>query len=149
MTTASTPTLQPAAAQSLATWHRMVAGRDLSGLPDLLHADALFRSPMAFKPYPGAPAVALVLGTVLTVFEGFTYHREFASADGLNVVLEFSASVAGRQLKGVDLIRFDDSGLIVEFEVMIRPASGLQALGEAMGQRLAVALPALLGARPG
>ena len=100
----------------------------------LLHPDALFRSPMAFKPYPGAAAVALVLGTVLTVFEGFTYHREFASADGLNVVLEFSASVAGRQLKGVDLIRFDAAGLIVEFEVMIRPASGLQALGDAMGK---------------
>ena len=148
MTTAIPPTLQPAAAQSLATWHRMVAQRDLAGLPALLHPDALFRSPMAFKPYPGAAAVALVLGTVLTVFEGFTYHREFASADGLNVVLEFSASVAGKQLKGVDLIRFDAAGLIVEFEVMIRPASGLQALGEAMGKRLAVALPALLGAGP-
>lgn len=145
MTTAMPPTLQPAAAQTLAAWHRMVARRDLAGLPALLHPDALFRSPMAFKPYPGASAVALVLGTVLTVFEGFTYHREFASADGLNVVLEFSASVAGKELKGVDVIRFDAAGLIVEFEVMVRPASGLQALGEAMGRRLAVALPELLG----
>lgn len=149
MTTPLPNSVQPAVTQSLAIWHRMVAQHDLSDVPALLHPEALFRSPMAFKPYPGAGAVALILNTVLNVFEGFTYHREFASADGLNVVLEFSASVAGRQLKGVDLIRFDEAGLIVEFEVMIRPASGLQALGEAMGQRLAVALPALLGARPG
>ncbi len=149
MTTPLPHRLQPAVAQSLAAWHRMVAQRDLAALPALLHAEALFRSPMAFKPYAGAEAVALILNTVLEVFEGFTYHREFASADGLNVVLEFSAGVADRQLKGVDLIRFDEAGRIVEFEVMIRPASGLQALGEAMGRRLAAVLPAVRAAAPG
>ena len=133
------PTLTPAAAVSLARWHRMVAERDLAALPALLHPDAVFRSPVAHKPYPGAAAVALILGNVIEVFEGFTYHRQFASADGLNAALEFSARVAGRELKGVDLIRFDDAGRIVEFEVMIRPASALAALGEAMGRRLAAA----------
>jgi len=57
-------------------------------------------------------------------------------------VLEFSAEVNGKQLKGIDLVRFDEQGRIVDFEVMVRPFNGLQALGEEMGQRLAAVLPA-------
>ena len=140
---------QPAIAASLAAWHKMVAARDLAALPELLHPNAVFRSPMAFKPYHGAEAVALILNTVIGIFEGFVYEREFASDDGASVVLEFSAVVAGKQLKGVDLIRFDAQGRIVEFEVMIRPASGLHALGEAMGARLGTILPAYKVAPPG
>lgn len=100
------------------------------GLPRLLHPDAVFRSPMAHKPYTGAPVVSMILNTVLTVFEDFAYHRQLASADGRSVVLEFSARVGERELKGIDMIRFDDDGRIVDFEVMVRPMSGLQALGE-------------------
>ena len=49
---------------ALAEWHRMIAAGDLSALPALLHPDAVFRSPMAFKPYQSAQAVALILTTV-------------------------------------------------------------------------------------
>lgn len=129
--------LNPAATHSLQRWHVMLASRDLTALPELLAPDAVFRSPMAHTPYPGAPVVALILNTVINVFEDFAYHRELASADGLSVVLEFSARVGDKQLKGIDLIRFNDQGQIIEFEVMIRPLSGLQALGEEMGRRLA------------
>ena len=134
--------LQPAAAATLQCWHQMIASNDLHALPELLHEQAVFRSPMAHTPYPGAPVVSLILNTVLKVFEGFTYHRELVSEDGLNVVLEFSAQVAGRELKGIDLIRFDVDGKIVDFEVMVRPMSGLQALGDAMARRLAPLLAA-------
>lgn len=134
--------LQPAAAASLQRWHRLIAAKDLRDLPELLNPEAVFRSPMAFKPYEGAPMVNLILNTVLKVFEDFAYHRELATADGLSVVLEFSARVGERQLKGIDMIRFDEAGRIVEFEVMIRPMSGLQALGEQMAQRLAPLLAA-------
>lgn len=130
-------TLTPAAAQTLLRWHAMLAGRDLQSLPELLAPDAVFRSPMAHTPYPGAPVVSMILNTVITVFEDFKYHRELATADGLSVVLEFSARVGDKQLKGIDLIRFNELGQIVEFEVMVRPLSGLQALGEEMGRRLA------------
>lgn len=130
-------TLTPAATQTLQRWHAMLAGRDLQSLPELLAPDAVFRSPMAHTPYPGAPVVSMILNTVITVFEDFKYHRELATADGLSVVLEFSARVGDKQLKGIDLIRFNESGQIVEFEVMVRPLSGLQALGEEMGRRLA------------
>lgn len=131
------PQLQPAAAATLAQWHGLMQNNDLSPLPELLHPQAVFRSPVAHKPYIGAPMVSLILNTVSKVFVDFAYHRELASADGLSVVLEFSAKVGERELKGIDMIRFDEAGKIVEFEVMIRPLSGLQALGEEMGRRLA------------
>jgi len=134
--------LHPQAAASLQHWHDMVAHGDLAALPELLAADVVFRSPMAHTPYPGVLVVSTILGTVIRVFENFTYHRELATADGLSVVLEFSAEVAGRQLKGIDMIRFDETGKIVEFEVMVRPMSALQALGEEMGRRLAPYLAA-------
>lgn len=133
--------LHPNAAASLAKWHAMVASKDLAGLDTIVHPDAVFRSPMAHTPYGPAPALLLVLRTVMTVFEDFAYHRELATADGLNVVLEFSARVGEKKLKGIDLIAFDEAGLITEFEVMVRPISGLQALGGEMGARLAAVLP--------
>jgi hypothetical protein len=134
--------LQPAVAKSLAAWHKMMAEKNLSALPELVNPDAVFRSPMVFKPYVSAQAVVLILNTAFGVFENFTYHRELTSEDGLNVVLEFSANVGDKQLKGIDMIRFNADGEIVEFEVMIRPMSGLQALGQEMGARLAHLLPA-------
>jgi len=134
--------LKPAVATSLAAWHDMMERRDLSQLATIVHPEASFRSPMAFNAYAPAEAVLLVLGTVIEVFEDFAYHRELASDDGLNVVLEFSARVGDKKLKGIDLVRFDEDGRIVEFEVMVRPLSGLQALGQAMGERLGSRLPA-------
>ena len=132
--------LQEAAAVSLERWHAMVAAGDLGSLSEILDPKAVFRSPMAHTPYVGAPVVAMILQTVSKVFESFVYHRELATADGLSVVLEFSARVGDRELKGIDLIRFDESGKIVEFEVMVRPMSALQALGDEMGKRLGCVL---------
>lgn len=126
--------------QVLDTWHAGVAARDLSCLEELLDPDAVFRSPVAHKPYAGADVVRLILGTVIQVFEDFTYHRTFVTEDSRSVVLEFSATVSGRQLKGIDMIRIDDEGRIVDFEVMVRPRSGLDALAAQMAERLAAYL---------
>lgn len=134
--------LHPNAAESLKQWHHMISTGNLKALSELLDPQAVFRSPMAHTPYPGANVVALILATVFDVFENFEYHRELATADGLNVVLEFSAAVSGKELKGIDMIRFNEEGKIVEFEVMVRPLSGLQALGAEMGQRLGAYLAA-------
>lgn len=134
--------IHPAVARSLDTWHQMVASRDLSNLLSIVHPDAVFRSPMANTAYTSAPALMLALSTVIQVFEDFTYHRQLATDDGLNIVLEFSARVGDKQLKGIDLVRFNEQGQITEFEVMVRPLSGLQALGTEMGARLGDKLPA-------
>lgn len=140
------PTTVPAAvARSVEAWHQMIAKNDLAALDHIVHPEAVFRSPMSIHPYGPAPALLLALRTVITIFEDFSYHRQLASDDGLNVVLEFSAQVGDKKLKGIDLIRFDEQGLIREFEVMIRPLSGLQALGAEMGARLAPHMPAFKG----
>ncbi|RXV73506.1 nuclear transport factor 2 family protein [Burkholderia stabilis] len=134
--------LHPAVATSLDTWHALIERKDLGALDSIVHPDAVFRSPMAFKPYGPAPALLMALRTVITILENFTYHRQFVADDGKNVVLEFSANVGDKALKGIDMIRFDDEGRIVEFEVMIRPFNALQALGAEMGARLGQQLPA-------
>ena len=123
-------------AATLKRWHEMVAAGDPSKVGEIAREDVVFRSPVAHTPYHGRDALVLALSTVITVFEDFKYHREFTTNDGKDVVLEFSAHVGGKQLKGADFIKFDDDGLIAEFEVMIRPVSGLMALGQAMGAKL-------------
>lgn len=122
---------------ALQKWHRMVQTRDMNILNELLADDVIFRSPVAFKPYEGKQVVYFILTNVIQVFENFTYHREFFTEDEQSVVLEFSAVVTEKQLKGIDMIRFNEHGQIVEFEVMIRSLSGLQALGAQMGERFA------------
>ncbi|MFP2961790.1 nuclear transport factor 2 family protein [Myxococcus sp. 1LA] len=122
---------------SLQRWHAMVARKDLSGVTELFDPEVVFLSPVAHRPYRTGPVVSTILNTVLTIFEDFTYHRQLVSPDGLSVVLEFSARVGKRELKGIDFIRFNEQGKIVEFEVMIRPMTGLSALAEEMGRRLA------------
>ncbi len=137
----------PAVQASLKAWHAMVAAGDLSELPSILHKKAVFRSPMAHTPYPSAQAVQVILGTVVKVFEDFSYHRTYTSEDGMSAILEFSAKVNGKELKGIDQIRFDEDGKIVDFEVMVRPMSGLQALGEEMATRLAPYIAMMNGAK--
>lgn len=122
---------------SLEQWHEMINTRDLTSLNDLLAEDVVFRSPVAYKPYEGKHVVFFILTNVIQVFQDFTYHREFYTEDGENVVLEFSANVSGKSLKGIDMIKFNKQGKIIDFEVMIRPMSGLAALAEKMGARFA------------
>ena len=126
---------------SIKRWHEMLDTKDMSILNELLAEDVVFRSPVAFNSYPGKQVVFFILTNVIQVFENFTYHREFYTEDGLNVVLEFSANVGEKKLKGIDMIRFNENGQIVDFEVMIRPKSGLDALAAQMGQRMAAFMP--------
>ena len=122
---------------SLEQWPQMINTRDLTSLNDLLAEDVVFRSPVAYKPYEGKHVVFFILTNVIQVFQDFTYYREFNTEDGENVVLEFSANVSGNSLKGIDMIKFNEQGKIIDFEVMIRPMSGLAALAEQMGARFA------------
>jgi hypothetical protein len=135
-------TLSPAAAKSLAKWHAMIAAADLSDLESIVAEDAVFRSPVANTPYPGKQVVCIVLRGAMKVFRDFVYHRELYD-DANSVCLEFAARVGDKQLKGIDLVKFGADGKIVEFEVMVRPATGVMALGEAMK---AIAGPAIKAA---
>jgi ketosteroid isomerase-like protein len=100
----------------------------------LLHDDVVFRSPAVFKPYAGKAACAHLLRHVEQVFADFRYVDELD--DGDRVALVFEATVDGKQVQGLDHLRLDADGRIVELTVMIRPLSGLIALATAMGARL-------------
>ncbi len=121
---------------TLKIWHEIVAGKDVSKLRSIIHPDAVFRSPFAFKPYEGQDALVFVLTQVIEIFEDFTYHREMFSNDGQHAFLEFTTKISDKTLKGIDMISFDEHGLITEFEVMIRPMSGLMILAEHMAPRM-------------
>lgn len=138
--------LTPAAAKSLHKWHDMIAKMDLSDLESIVAEEAVFRSPVANSPYPGKKVVCIVLRGAMKVFQDFAYHRElFDSAN--SACLEFSARVGDKTLKGIDLIKFDADGRIAEFEVMVRPATGVMALGEAMKATVGPAIKAALEER--
>jgi hypothetical protein len=127
--------LAPLPQQTLAGWHEFVATGDQDLLAPLLAEHIVFRSPFVQSPIPGRTAALLVLTTVVRIFENFRYHREFV-AGSHDAALEFSANIGKWQLKGIDLIKFDESGEMTEFEVMVRPIKALQALGEEMGNRI-------------
>src|ERR1700682_5411487 len=116
-------------------WDRFVASGDRDLLASLLSEHIVFRSPFVQSPIPGRPATLLVLTTVVQIFENFHYHRTFAGGCH-DVALEFAANIGKWQLKGIDLIKFNDGGEMIEFEVMIRPIKALAALGEEMGNRI-------------
>ena len=128
-------TLSPAAQKTLIGWHHFVETLKEDDLRPLLAETIVFRSPFVHLPIPGKPATLLILTTVVTIFENFRDHRIFTSGAN-DVTLEFSANIGEWDLKGVDLVKFDASGQITDFEVMVRPIKALQALGERMGARI-------------
>ncbi|GAA4915554.1 nuclear transport factor 2 family protein [Streptomyces coeruleoprunus] len=114
--------------------------RDLTALDDLFTDDIRLYSPVKFTPFEGKAMVLGLFGVLLRTFEDFRYVGCFdgeadTSADGTtapSAVLLFRATVGGRQIHGIDLLHFDDEGLIKEFTVMVRPQSAVHALGEAV-----------------
>jgi hypothetical protein len=137
--------LAPLPQQTLNGWHAFVATGNQELLRPLLAEHMVFRSPFVQSPIPGRSATLLVLTTVVQIFENFRYHREFV-AGSHDAALEFSANIGKWQLKGIDLIKFNPSGEMIEFEVMIRPIKALQALGDEMGNRIGPELARLKAA---
>jgi hypothetical protein len=130
-----THALAPLPQRTLDGWHRFVATGDRDLLAALLSEHIVFRSPFVQSPIPGRTATLLVLTTVVQIFENFRYHRTFVAGPH-DAALEFSANIGKWQLKGIDLITFNEAGEMTEFEVMIRPIKALQALGDEMGNRI-------------
>jgi hypothetical protein len=116
-------------------FRQAVEAGDLTAMSSLLSPDVTFLSPVAFKPFTGRADVTEVLGHVMEVLEDFAYIDEL-EGDGTHALV-FSATVAGRSVQGLDHLRLDENGLIAEFTVMIRPLSGVIAMAEAMGPRVA------------
>ena len=115
-------------------WNEFVHTQKAQILPEILANEIKFYSPFVWKPKDKKEAI-LILMTVIKVLEDFRYTRKIF--DENLCALEFEARIDKITLQGVDIIEFDDSGKIIDFKVMIRPANGLQALGEKMNELLA------------
>ncbi len=121
---------------TLATWHRLVRTHDRAGLVALLADEAVFHSPVVHRPQTGKALVAQYLGAAFAVFgnPSFRYVREVVGAR--DAVLEFEVEIDGIVVNGVDMIRWDDAGRIVDFKVMIRPLKAVNLIHQKMAEML-------------
>ena len=126
----------PGTAAGLANWHDLVRSRNPLGLSDLLADEVVSRSPIVHTPQVGRARTTMYLTGALHVLgnDDFTYVREVV--DGANAVLEFTTTIDGIEVNGVDMIEFNDDGQIVDFKVMLRPMKGIQIVGQKMVEML-------------
>jgi hypothetical protein len=123
---------------SAAAAFRAAAERgDIDAARELLAPNIIFHSPVTFHPFVGRDTVVKLLSLVASTFEDFRYTDELV-VDGAHALI-FKASVAGKELEGMDLLRFDEQGLIVDFTVMLRPLSGLIGFAQTMGEKATAA----------
>jgi hypothetical protein len=120
-----------------ASFRAAVERLDVEAVRELLSPDIVFHSPVTFHPFVGRDTVMVLLTLVAQTFEDFRYTDELA-VDGAHALI-FRASVAGKELEGIDLLRFDQHGLIDDFTVMLRPLSGLIPFAQAMGEKAVAA----------
>ncbi|MET7312840.1 nuclear transport factor 2 family protein [Streptomyces sp. NPDC005134] len=126
--------------ETVERFRAVVEKRDLAALEDLFTEDIRLYSPVKFTPFEGKPMVLGLFGVLLRTFEDFRYIGHFegaaeTSTDGEeapSAILLFRATVHGKQIHGIDLLQFDETGRIKEFTVMVRPQSAVHALGEAV-----------------
>jgi hypothetical protein len=116
-----------------------IEARDIDRLAALFTDDVVFRSPVVHAPYQGRDQAMALLRAVAQVFEDFRYTREIGAQGAADQALVFRARVGDREVEGCDFIHVDEQGLIDELYVMVRPATGLMALAEAMRDQLALA----------
>lgn len=129
-----------AARSGVAAWHDyMKSGGNAALLSAQLADNAVFHSPVVHSPQEGKAKVMLYLLSAAKVLgnESFTYVREMI--DGNDAMLEFTSEIDGIVINGIDLIRFDDQGKIIDFKVMVRPVKAVNKLWEMMAAQLQAA----------
>jgi hypothetical protein len=130
--------------QVVERWEKFLAGDLPGGLDELLADDVVFYSPVVFTPQRGKDVTTLYLQAAGQTLTGagdqeFRYTKQVMAGDV--AVLEFETSLDGKHVNGVDIIRCDSAGRIVEFRVMIRPLQAINAVHEAMRAMLASLQP--------
>ncbi len=134
----------------LAAWHAVVAAPTETALEALLAQDVVFHSPIVHSPQRGRGLAKLYLMAAFQVLAGggasaaldrkFRYVREIVG--DRDAVLEFTTESEGITINGVDMIRWNDDGQIVDFKVMLRPLKAIQTVHAQMGRLLEAMKPA-------
>ncbi|NPC57589.1 nuclear transport factor 2 family protein [Caenimonas soli] len=121
---------------TLATWHELVRSRNARGLNSLLADNVVFHSPVVHTPQAGKAITIQYLSAAFHVFfnESFKYVREVTGPS--DAVLEFQVDIDGISVNGVDMLKWDDEGRIVEFKVLIRPLKAINLIHQKMAAML-------------
>lgn len=126
------------AEKGLKNWHAVIeGGSSPAALEAIIHEDAVFHSPVVHTPQAGRAIVVAYLAAAGQTLgnDSFTYVREVV--DGDNAVLEFTTQLDGIHVNGIDLITFDNDGMIKDFKVMVRPLKAVNKVWEMMAVQLA------------
>ena len=119
-------------------FRRGVESKDVAVMMEAFADGAVLHSPITFEPFEGKEAIARLLGILMQVFQDFRYTDELTAEDGTKALI-FRTRVGDRDVEGLDLIRFDHTGRIRDFTVMVRPRSAVEALLRAVSSRLMAA----------
>lgn len=118
------------------SWHTVFKSQELDKLDKIIADNAVFTSPVVFKPMEGKEITKMYLFAAGQSFnmDKFKYIREVH--DGTNSVLEFETFIDDISVNGVDMIKWNNEGKIVDFKVMIRPLRAVQKVQEKMIESL-------------
>jgi hypothetical protein len=121
---------------TLDTWHELVRTRNTQGLSSLLADNVSFYSPVVHAPQIGKEVTLQYLSAAFQVFcnESFRYVRELTGPR--DAALEFQVEIEGISVNGIDLIKWDDEGRIIEFKVLIRPLKAINLIQQKMAALL-------------
>ena len=121
---------------TLSTWHELVRTRNTKDLGSLLADNVVFYSPVAHAPQVGKTITLQYLTAAFHVFfnDTFRYVRELAGPG--DAALEFQVEIEGIGVNGIDMIKWDDEGKIVEFKVLIRPLKAINLIHQKMAAML-------------
>lgn len=120
----------------LAVWHDFMKSQDPGRLDALLADNVVFLSPVVHTPQVGKDITMMYLTAAGNVLgnDSFRYVRELTSDD--DSILEFQLELDGISINGVDMIKWNKEGKIVEFKVMVRPLKAVNLLHQKMGAML-------------
>jgi SnoaL-like domain len=122
-----------------ARFRAAVEERNVARTSDLFHEDAVFRSPVLYKPYEGREQLLKVLQAAERVLGSsgqFRYLHQLEDPNDRVAMLEFATEVDGKEVEGIDKLTFGEDDRITEVKVLIRPASALQLVATHMAQEL-------------
>jgi hypothetical protein len=121
---------------TLTVWHELVRSRNSQNLGDLLADDVVFYSPVVHTPQIGRPITSQYLSAAFHVFfnESFRYVREISGPR--DAALEFEVDIDGIRVNGVDMLRWNDDGKLIEFKVLIRPLKAINLIHQKMAAML-------------
>ena len=117
-------------------WHEVVESDEPKLLDEIIADDAVFSSPVVFRPMEGKEITMMYLHAAGQSFnmEKFKYTKEIH--DNMNSVLEFETYIDDIFVNGVDIIEWNENGKICNFKVMIRPIQAVQKVQEKMIEAL-------------